>query len=240
MKTDTIKSAVLPLAAVALSIGIGFAGITAADTTSGTGTGIVGHVRAMFSGAGEGKPVAFGKISAISGTTITVAQTNQKDSTVTTYTVDAANAKITKAAQGAAPSTITIAGLSVGDSVAVRGTVSGTNVTATDIMDGVPGMGLGRGGMMKGGMGMEHGGNGVSGTVTAVNGNTVTVTGKDGKTYTVDASGSEILKTSTITAAQIAVGDTLGIHGTVSGTSIKAEHIMDGVLPMHGADNDDK
>ena len=241
MKTDTLKRAILPIAAVALSIGIGFAGITAADTNRNTNKmGISGQVRAMFGGNGKdnGKPVVFGKISAISGNTVTVTQTNLKDGTVKTYTVDATNAKITKASAGAAPATITVAGLAVGDTVAVRGTISGTSVTAVNIVSGVPGEGLGRGGMMKGDK--EHGAKGVSGTVTAVSGNTVTITGKDGKTYTVDASASVVLKTSTITVGQIAVGDTLGVHGTISGTSVKADHIMDGILPMLGHDNDDK
>ena len=80
----------------------------------------------------------------------------------------------------------------------------------------------------------EHGpgmgrGAGVMGTVTAVSGNTVTVTDKDGTTYTIDATSAEVSKTSTITVSQIAVGDTVGVQGTVSGTTVTAKHIMDGL-----------
>ena len=85
---------------------------------------------------------------------------------------------------------------------------------------------------------------GVMGTVTAVSGNTVTLTGKDGKTYTVDATSAEIGKMTTITIGQIAVGDTIGVQGTVSlsangqAGTVTAKHIMDGVPPMHDGPED--
>lgn len=82
--------------------------------------------------------------------------------------------------------------------------------------------------------GQGHGPMGVVGTVTAVNGSTITLTGKDGKTYTVNATSAAIDKVSTITTAQIAAGDTLMVGGQVSGTSVTADHIMDGTLPAGG------
>jgi hypothetical protein len=91
---------------------------------------------------------------------------------------------------------------------------------------------------MMGRMGMnKEGGRGVGGTVTAVSGTTVTITGKDGKTYTVNGANAKVTKISTITVGDIKVGDTIGAHGTVSGTTITAEHIMDGIPAegmMHG------
>ena len=72
---------------------------------------------------------------------------------------------------------------------------------------------------------------GVAGTVTAVDGSTITLTGKDGSTYTIDASKAAISKTSTITVSGVAVGDTLMVGGTISGTSVAADHIMDGAMP---------
>ena len=116
-----------------------------------------------------------------------------------------------------------------GVSAAQSAPAEGPNASLAGHMRAMLG-GKGHGMMGKRGMG-------VAGTVTAVSGNTVTITGKDGKTYTVDASGAAILKTSTITVGQIAVGDTVGVHGTVSGTSVTADHIMDGILPMHGPGN---
>ncbi|MGD0976905.1 MAG: DUF5666 domain-containing protein [Minisyncoccia bacterium] len=74
---------------------------------------------------GNGQPVIAGTISAISGSTLTV--TNKSN---ITYTVDATNAKIV---QG--QNTITISSISVGDSVVIQGTVNGTSVTASSIID---------------------------------------------------------------------------------------------------------
>ena len=77
----------------------------------------------------------------------------------------------------------------------------------------------------------DHMGRGVAGTITAVNGSTITLTGKDGTTYTVDATKATISKTSTIDVTGLSVGDTLMVGGTVSGSSVTADHIMDGAMP---------
>jgi hypothetical protein len=97
-------------------------------------------------------------------------------------------------------------------------------------MTGMPGRGHGMG---KGMMG-EHG---AAGTVTAVSGNTVTITTKDGKTYTVDASSAKIEKMTSVSVADIHVGDTLGAQGSVNGTTVAAQHIMLGMPMMHPGDN---
>lgn len=75
---------------------------------------------------------------------------------------------------------------------------------------------------------------GVMGTVSAVNGSSITLTGKDGTTYTVDAGSASITKDMTVSVSDIKVGDTLMAHGTVSGTSVTATNIHDGVPPMGG------
>jgi hypothetical protein len=77
--------------------------------------------------------------------------------------------------------------------------------------------------------GMRGHGPGMGGTVTAVNGSTITITGKDGKTYTVDASSATAQKLQTISVSDIRVGDEIGVMGTLSGTSITAKNIMDGM-----------
>lgn len=81
---------------------------------------------------------------------------------------------------------------------------------------------------------------GVSGTVTAVSGNTITLTGKNGTMYTIDAASTTVDKVSSITVSQIVAGDTLMVRGSVSGATVTAAHIMDGVMPMkgHGRDGD--
>ncbi len=81
----------------------------------------------------------------------------------------------------------------------------------------------------------------VFGTVTAVNGATLTVTetARPGistttaaKVYAVNADNAKIYKggaTSTVSVASIAVGDTVMVEGTVSGTTVTATAIHDGV-----------
>ncbi len=84
------------------------------------------------------------------------------------------------------------------------------------------GMGMHR----MGGMGHHRG---AAGVVTAVSGNMITVTGENGTTYTVDASGAKVSKIVELSVSDIKVGDRIGAHGTLSGTTITAEHIMDGI-----------
>jgi hypothetical protein len=168
----------------------------------------------------------FGKVTAISGTTITI--TGGKNDT--SYSVDASNATVEKASatKGAEPVSSSVSDIAIGDTIAVRGTLSGTSIVATNIMDGAFMRGKG-GPVMQG-----RGNHGVSGVVSAVNGDTLTITGKDGKTYSVTTSGAGVTKISTITASDITVGDTLQIQGAVSGTNVTAAHITDGIL-THGA-----
>lgn len=78
----------------------------------------------MFSGDGE--PVVAGKVTAVSSSTISI--TNNSD---VTYTIEASNAKVF-VNQGV---TTSLEGISVGDTVLVQGEVSGTDVTATSILD---------------------------------------------------------------------------------------------------------
>ena len=74
---------------------------------------------------GNGQPIVGGIISAISSSTITI--TNKSN---VVYTVNTSNAKIV---QG--KNTILLSNLSVGDSVIVQGTVNGTEITASSIID---------------------------------------------------------------------------------------------------------
>jgi hypothetical protein len=192
-----------------------------------------------FMGRGQmAKPAINGTVSAVNGNSVTVTGKNG-----TTYTVDATSAKINKitpGATGAKPTSavITVSGISVGDTVMVQGTVSGSSVTATRITDGNLGNRAGgRGSMTK---------PAAMGTVSAVNGNNITLAGKNGTTtYTVDATNAAITKftpgasgakgtSATITISQIQSGDTLIVQGTVSGNSVTATKIMDGTFMRGG------
>ena len=82
-----------------------------------------GQAAPQFTGNGE--PVVGAKVTAISGSTLTI--TNSSN---VTYTVDASNAKIV---QG--PNTIAVTNIAVGDSVLVQGTVNGTAIMASTVMD---------------------------------------------------------------------------------------------------------
>jgi len=100
-----------------------------------------------------------------------------------------------------------------------------------------------------GGPGGMHRGNGggVFGTVSAVSGTTLTVTSEmrpnttsvatASTTYTVDASNAKVYEggaTTTVSVSNIAVGDTVMVQGTVTGSSIVATVIRDGVGTMTG------
>ena len=74
---------------------------------------------------GNGEPVVGGTIKAINGSTLTL--TNKSN---VTYTIDVSNAAVTK--HGA---TSTVSALTTGDNVLVQGTVNGTNITASAVLD---------------------------------------------------------------------------------------------------------
>jgi len=75
---------------------------------------------------GNGQPVVAGTVSAINGLTLTI--TNKSN---IVYTVDATNAKITQGNNTA----VLISNITLGDTVIVQGTVNGTNINASTILD---------------------------------------------------------------------------------------------------------
>ncbi|HWB34098.1 MAG TPA: DUF5666 domain-containing protein [Candidatus Paceibacterota bacterium] len=178
---------------------------------------------------GRMMPGVFGIVSAINGTTLSVASRGfGKNTATTTYSVDASSATVFK--DGA---TSTLSAVAINDAVVVQGTVSGTSVAAKTIRDGF--MKLGTRPMN----GMKHAttspalmGNGepvVGGSVTAVNGSTITITNKSNVTYTIDASSAAITKkgASSATISNVAVGDNLLVQGTVNGNAVVASSVID-------------
>jgi Domain of unknown function (DUF5666) len=208
---------------MAIAIFASLAGSTYAATSDNSASGQFGY--GSGHGNRQGQPGVSGTVSAISGSTITLLGRDGK----TTYTIDASNSKVSKvsspATDGAKPvmNDGGITDIQIGDTLRVQGTVNGTSVAATQIMDG-----------------KFQGQPGVSGTVSAISGSTITLLGRDGKTtYSVDASSAKISKTSsastgtkptttTVAISDILVGDSIGVQGTVSGTSVAATTIMDG------------
>ncbi len=190
------------------------------------------------------RPAVTGTVASVSGSTLNVPARGWARASPTpatpTYTVNAANATVTK--NGAAS---TVSAITVGDQVMVRGTVSGTNVTATVINDGKalgrPDMSEKRSDMMEvASHTPEIAGNGqpvIGGSVVSVSGNTLTITNASNVTYTVDATSAKIVKAGVTgaTLSNITVGDKVVVQGTVNGTAVTAASVLDqGTTPAAG------
>lgn len=214
--------------------------ISANITSNWHGAGASGMTR----GAGMVRPAVVGTVSAINGDTLTVTShgfggmmgkpnTTASAPATTMYSVDATNAVVYKN-----NATSSVSAIASGDNVFVQGTVSGTNVTATVIRDGV---------MAPGGKGGMHGnasstkpmtppisftGNGqpvVAGSITSVSGNSIVITNKSNVTYTIDATSANVQKqgVGTSTVSALTVGDSVLVQGTVNGNSITASTVVD-------------
>jgi len=199
--------------------GVGLTTFAATDSTSAP------VASAMHAGFGPG---VMGTVTAVSGSSITVSAKGG------VYTIDASGATVEKYS-GSTSSSVGVAGIAVGDTVSIAGTITSASMTAKDIRDGNPPKPV-----------MPA----AVGKVTAVSGSTITLSGfampttKGAKptttTYTVDTSNATITKvtppaangdtptSATISASQITVGDMLMVDGTASGTSITATTITDG------------
>ncbi len=182
------------------------------------------------------KPALVGKVTSVSSTTLVVSgsQGFMKDSTTTSFTVNAANATIRKG-----NSTSTLSSIAVGDTVMVRGTVTGTSIVATSIEAGMK---------SKGGEDKDHAsstppftGNGqpvVAGTISAITGTSITVTTKSNVSYAVDASSAKVLQgKAASTVSALKVGDEVIVQGTVNGTSITAASVISGKANANGNAN---
>jgi hypothetical protein len=199
---------------------------------------------------GMTRPAAMGTVLTTDGSTLTISAKQftkpttagaTPTSTTVTYTVTTTGATtVTKA--GAAS---TVSAIAVGDTIAVQGTVSGTNVVATTIRDGVMmrGKGANGTGSTNGNIGAGAAslvaGNGqpvVGGAITAISGNTLTVTNKSNVIYTVDATSAKFLQgNTTIALTGLKVGDTVVVQGTVNGTAVTASTVIDQGQPATSA-----
>ncbi|HEX7724603.1 MAG TPA: DUF5666 domain-containing protein [Candidatus Paceibacterota bacterium] len=186
-------------------------------------------------------PGITGVVTAINGTTLTVSghgpgQSTSKMTATTTYMVDASHATIFKK-----NATSTFSSIALNDRVYIQGTVTGTNVVAQVIRDGIPGD-IKRPGGVEGGPGGARPpvkGNGqpvVAGTVSSVNGTSVTITTASNTSFVIDASNATVMKGgSASTASAIATGDFLIVQGVVNGSSVTASSIIDGKAAPQGS-----
>jgi hypothetical protein len=227
---------------ISLALLLAFAGMAVATVPSfAAGTNDSSdhfNNKMMVRGIHDMKPILFGQVSAVNGNTITVVgkqetgfgdkkKTNTTTiSASTTFAVDVTNAKIIKN-----NATSTASGILVGDTVMVQGTITGTNVVATMVHDGIM---RGRGDMKMWKDGTDANfpvqGNGqpvVAGTISAITGSTITLTTKSNTTFTIDATNAKVTQGQSVsTLAALAVGNAVVVQGTVNGSSIVASSIM--------------
>jgi hypothetical protein len=150
-----------------------------------------------------------GTVTVVAGNTITISGVNG-----ITYTVDATNAEIMKGGV-----TTPVSGLVVGDVLMVRGTISGTTVTAKLIADNFPRPDD-----------QDDENDGIKGAVTQITGTTITIQGKNNTIYTVNATSAEVKKDGVVVPiTTIVVGDMLRVEGTLSGTTVTATKITVGM-----------
>ncbi len=206
--TQTQKLVVIPALAGLMILGGAVAGYAQLSSANEDGAGI-GFMRGMMGGRGMGNGI-HGTITAINGNTLTVAVDD------TSYTVNVADAEFHTFADGEM-SDATVGNLGVGDSIGVRGAVDGTSIEAEHVMEGD---------MQRGPHGGMRGGRGMMGEVTKVDGTTITVEGRNGKTYTVNATEAEVLRTVEGSVSDIKEGSRIGVHGDLDGTTVTAERIM--------------
>lgn len=245
-----MKTKQLIATAMALSVIAGFAFTlpALADTNTnasvkvnnqGQGRGpMMGLQRGMM-----GKSTVVGTVSAVNSNTLTISGRNGfmsgrvgSTSAATIFTVDASNATVIKG-----NATSSVSSISVGDVVVIQGTVSGTNIAAKLIRDGmitVPGKG--KEGDNKPGNNQALTalqGNGqpiIAGAILVISGSTLTVTNKSNVTYSVDTTNAKILVgQATSTISNLKVGDSVVVQGAVNGTSVTASTIIDQTRPAN-------
>ncbi len=191
------------------------------------------------------KPAVIGTVTAVNGDTITLTskrspgmmgRNRNASTTVATrpaaspaviYSVDATNATVVKNNV-----TSTVSAISVGDNLFVQGTVTGTNVVATNIRDGMMvNRGPGTQGKKMGTSTSPIMGDGqpvVAGSISAINGDNLTVTTGNNVVYTVDVTNAKFTQgQNTITLANVQAGDKVIVQGAVNGTAITASNIID-------------
>lgn len=189
------------------------------------------------------RPDVVGKVTAVSGSTITVSGRSLSGaaSSTSTFSVDASGATILRG-----NATSTVGNIKVGDPVIIQGVVTGTNVVAKVVRFAEL-----RNGSEKDDKGKNKDkivGDGnpvVAGVVSAISGNTVSITASNSIVYSVDATNAkvQVKGVASSTVSNIAVGDKVVAQGVITGNSVVATSIFDQGQPSgdnKGRGNDAK
>jgi hypothetical protein len=165
----------------------------------------------------DGKFMLYGTVTAISGSTLTI---TDKWNSANVYTVNTANAKVTKN-----DSQIALSSVVVGDVAVIEGTRTGNTVTATSVRVGV---------VMDSNKKEKKNESHLVGTITALSGSTITFSVKNSNgttsTYTANTSSSTKIEKNGTTGsfASLAVGDVIKVEGTMNGSVVTATEIKVG------------
>ena len=230
-KIISVATGLALVASMALSLPA-LAQTNSADTNHVMGTW-QGKGPGRMGGPGMMKPGVFGTVTAVNGNTITVSGRSGFGSTsaAVIYTVDATNATVKKSNVAS-----TVSAIAVNDKIFVQGTVTGTKVVATSIMDGMMGrMGTpdkdGSKGDVRASSTPAFTGNGqpvIAGKISAMNGSSLTVVTTSNVTYTVDATNAKLLRgKDSVAMSSLVVGDSVVVQGTVNGTIVTASTVID-------------
>jgi hypothetical protein len=115
---------------------IGITSVSAAETksvaTNGIHTKLSTHKQVGSRSVTPKSKEVTGTVTLITGTNITI-----KSKAGVVYIVDGTNAKVMKSVIGSKPTASTVSSVLVGDTVHVQGALTGTNIVATNILDGV-------------------------------------------------------------------------------------------------------
>ena len=199
----------ITLSSIAVGDRVGAQGTLSGNSLTATTVIDFGTGMGLGQMMGNDKTHIVGKVTAVSGNTVTISARNQ------IYTIDATNAKITEGF-GTAATTISVGAIAVGDQVSATSgtTISGTTFAATSISD----MGV----MTDRGNSATH----LVGTITAINGSSFTVTtrtddsGSASKTITLATTGTTTVMNNNqaSTLGALTVGQTVSANGTLDST----------------------
>jgi hypothetical protein len=213
-----------------ISAGIAIAGFlvvasAAYAQNATTNKGFFGH------GGSFTRPIV-GTVTAISDNDLIIDVQASSTAAITNYTINTSNAKVLKSG-----TTTSIGSIQINDKIAVIGTVSGTNITAKVIIDGILPQTTGPPAGKKGGLGASSGHNRsfASSTLSFVRPTTIgsvsyiidsssftlaerTKTGKTTMTINTDSSTMFREGTTTASFSNLAVGNLVAVTGTTTAT----------------------